>query len=146
MYSENSADIVVLPLPPFPTNAILIDISVTGSFSYCKFVAIMCYTAHMHNELETVFAKEGYRLTSPRRAVFDVLHSSESPLAIAVIIKACPDVDRVSIYRTLELFTRLGITEIIPFGWKQRYELTSPFKPHHHHLYCTNCGILIDIH
>lgn len=100
----------------------------------------------MHNELETVFAKEGYRLTSPRRAVFDVLHSSESPLAIAAIIKACPDVDRVSIYRTLALFTRLGITEIIPFGWKQRYELTSPFKPHHHHLYCTNCGILIDIH
>lgn len=100
----------------------------------------------MHNELETVFAKEGYRLTSPRRAVFDALHKSEAPLAIAAIIKACPDVDRVSIYRTLELFTQLGISEIIPFGWKQRYELTSPFKPHHHHLYCTSCATLIDIH
>lgn len=100
----------------------------------------------MHNELETVFAKEGYRLTTPRRQVFDALHKTETPLAIAAIIKACPDVDRVSIYRTLELFTKLGIADIIPFGWKQRYELTSPFKPHHHHLYCTTCGKLIDIH
>lgn len=100
----------------------------------------------MHNELETIFAKKGYRLTTPRRDVFDTLHKSDVPLAIAEIIKANPATDRVSIYRTLELFTKLGITEVIPFGWKQRYELTSPFKPHHHHLYCTTCGRLIDIH
>lgn len=62
------------------------------------------------------------------------------------IIVACPGVDRVSIYRTLDLFASLNVAEIVPLGWKQRYELTSPFKPHHHHLYCVNCGMLIDIH
>jgi Fur family ferric uptake transcriptional regulator len=100
----------------------------------------------MHNDLEVLFADRQLRLTTPRRKVFEILHESETPLQIGEIIKNCPDIDRVSIYRTLELFTKLGITDIVPLGWKQRYELTSPFKPHHHHLYCTNCGKLIDVH
>jgi len=100
----------------------------------------------IHPELETVFAREGLRLTAPRKAVFDALYSAHQPLMIKDIIQACPATDRVSIYRTLERFTSLGIAEIVPLGWKQRYELTSPFKPHHHHLYCTSCGKLIDLH
>lgn len=97
-------------------------------------------------DLEALFAQKGLRLTAPRRAVFDALRASEEPLMIRAIIRSCPTVDRVSIYRTLDLFTQLHIAEVVPLGWKQRYELTSPFKPHHHHLYCTSCGILIDVH
>jgi Fur family ferric uptake transcriptional regulator len=100
----------------------------------------------MYDELETFFAKKSLRLTTPRRSVFDALYKSEHPLLVGEVIKSCPETDRVSIYRTLELFVRLDIAEIVPMGWKQRYELTSPFKPHHHHLYCTNCGALIDVH
>lgn len=98
------------------------------------------------SELETLFAQKGLRLTQPRRTLFDALYNSRQPLLISQLIKAHPSVDRVSIYRTLELFIQLGIAEVIPMGWKQRYELTSPFKPHHHHLYCTGCGKLIDLH
>jgi Fe2+ or Zn2+ uptake regulation protein len=97
-------------------------------------------------DLETLFAREQLRLTSPRRAVFDALRAAHEPLMIRDIIAACPSVDRVSIYRTLDLFVSLNVADLVPLGWKQRYELTSPFKPHHHHLYCTNCGTLIDVH
>jgi Fur family transcriptional regulator, ferric uptake regulator len=100
----------------------------------------------MYDELETLFAQKALRLTTPRRVVFDALYTSKHPLLIGEIIKACSHTDRVSVYRTLELFTKLGVAEIIPMGWKQRYELTSPFKPHHHHLYCSHCGALIDVH
>lgn len=100
----------------------------------------------IHSELETVFAREGLRLTAPRKQVFEALYEAEQPLMIKDIIRTCSSIDRVSIYRTLELFVQLNIAEVVPMGWKQRYELTSPFKPHHHHLYCTACGKLIDIH
>jgi Fur family ferric uptake transcriptional regulator len=98
------------------------------------------------NELEVIFAREQLRMTTPRQMVFEALRGSEMPLAIGDIIKKCPSIDRVSIYRTIELFSELGIVEVVPTGWKQRYELTSPFKSHHHHLYCTKCHKLIDIH
>ena len=97
-------------------------------------------------ELEVIFAREQLRMTTPRQAVFDAMRSSDMPISIADIAKKCPSTDRVSIYRNIELFVKLGIAEAVPVGWKQRYELTSPFKSHHHHLYCTNCGTLVDIH
>jgi Fur family ferric uptake transcriptional regulator len=100
----------------------------------------------VYTELEVIFARKSLRMTTPRQLVFESLRGSEMPLAIGDIIKKCPSIDRVSIYRTIELFGELGIVEVVPTGWKQRYELTSPFKSHHHHLYCTNCHKLIDIH
>lgn len=100
----------------------------------------------MQPELETIFARQQLRLTRPRQEVFNILQESNVPLSAPAIAKQCPDIDRVSVYRTLELFTSLDIATVVPVGWKQRYELTSPFKPHHHHLSCTNCGALIDVH
>lgn len=100
----------------------------------------------MDNELEVIFAREGLRLTEPRRAVFRLLTKSHEPLSIADIVKRAPKADRVSVYRTIDLFDRLGIVRSVSFGWKLRYELTSPFKAHHHHLSCTKCDKLIDVH
>lgn len=100
----------------------------------------------MDNELEVIFAREQLRLTEPRRAIFRLLQKSDQPLSIADIAKGCPGTDRVSVYRSIELFDRLGIVQPVSFGWKLRYELTSPFKAHHHHLLCVQCGRLIDVH
>ena len=100
----------------------------------------------MENELEVLFAKEGLRLTSARKEVFRLLYRSEKPLSIASIAKALSGIDRVSVYRTIELFQNLGIVNPVPLGWKQLYELTSPFKAHHHHLSCIKCGKLVDVH
>lgn len=97
-------------------------------------------------ELDALFTREQLRMTTPRQTVFETLRASEMPLSIGDLTKKCPSVDRGSIYRTIELFVSLNIAEAVPVGWKQRYELTSPFKSHHHHLYCTACGKLTDIH
>ena len=56
-----------------------------------------------------------------------------------------PDIDRVSVYRTIELFVRLGIAQKVYVGWKYRIELTEEYSDHHHHLLCTTCGTLTNI-
>ena len=99
----------------------------------------------MERELEVIFAREKIRLTHPRKVIFKILHESDAPLSASMIAKQCQSIDRVSVYRSLDLFVRLGIARSVPIGWKQRYELTDPFRSHHHHLSCTSCGQLIDV-
>ncbi len=87
----------------------------------------------------------GLRVTTPRKAVFAILKRSEQPLTIVEIVKQLPATDKVSIYRTIDAFTKHHIVTVVPQGWKPRYELAAPLKPHHHHMHCEACGKLIDI-
>lgn len=96
-------------------------------------------------QLETLLRTSGNRLTTPRQKVFAVLQQAAHPLSLQQLSLQCRGVDRTSIYRTLELYEQLHIIEIVHVGWKKRYELADPFKPHHHHLQCTNCHELIAI-
>lgn len=95
--------------------------------------------------LPELLRRHGLRITTPRQRIFDILKSHDTPLDIATILADRGAVDRVSVYRTLELFIQLGIVTVIPTGWKKRYELADPFKPHHHHLECTACSNLVAI-
>ncbi len=97
------------------------------------------------DEFTSYLSSRNYRITTARKAVFTVLNAADKPIAIQDITKRARDIDRVSVYRTLELFTLLGIVEVVHVGWKKRYELAGPFKPHHHHLECTSCHELIAI-
>jgi len=62
---------------------------------------------------------------------------------MAELIAACPGIDRASVYRTSELFEKLGILVRIPHGWKYRLELGEAFHEHHHHATCATCGASI---
>ena len=85
------------------------------------------------------------RSTLPRKTVFDVLATAEKPLSMRDLVKQCPSIDRVTLYRTLNTFMQAGIVRVVPVGWKRMYELTESFAPHHHHMICTQCGTVIDI-
>lgn len=100
----------------------------------------------MNNELNGILVNAGLRLTKPRLLIFDTLKSFEQPMSIVDIVKACPGIDKVSVYRTISLFSKLHIISAVPHGWKQLYELAAPFTPHHHHLVCEKCGTLTEIH
>lgn len=99
----------------------------------------------MERELEVIFAHAGKRMTTPRKEIFRTLQQSQKPLSIAMISTLCKEIDRTSVYRTIELFNQLGIVKSVQLGWRQRYELADPFKMHHHHLSCTKCGQLVDL-
>jgi Fe2+ or Zn2+ uptake regulation protein len=100
----------------------------------------------MHEEALRILSTYGLRNTTPRRVVFEALLACDTPVSIIQLIQLCPEIDKVSVYRTIDLFSKLGITDPVTHGWKQRYELASPFKPHHHHLVCRACGTASEIH
>lgn len=94
----------------------------------------------MHPDLESILKTAGQSVTKPRQAVFETLSHTDEPLKNGEIAKRTSQVDRASVYRTLELFTKLGITTTTIRGWTPFTELAEPFKPHHHHMICEHCG------
>ena len=94
----------------------------------------------MHYEtLKTLLKNNGSSLTKPRKVIFDLLIDQE-PQTMQVLAKRASDrVDRATVYRTVELFEKLGVAHRINVGWKYKIELSDIFLDHHHHFYCTNC-------
>lgn len=99
----------------------------------------------MHQELANILKQSGYSLTKPRQHVFMTLWHATESLKTGEIARRTPEVDRASVYRTLELFASLNITTTTLRGWTPFTELADPFKPHHHHLRCTNCDTIEEI-
>jgi Fur family ferric uptake transcriptional regulator len=94
-------------------------------------------------QLQNLLQKHSRSMTRPRAKVFEALQSGE-PLTIQELILRCsPDIDRASVYRTVQLFERLGIVQRVQIGWKYRLELSSDFQLHHHHMHCVRCGAII---
>lgn len=92
-----------------------------------------------------IISSNGYRLTEAREDTFKLLISTDPQSVREILAKAAGKVDRVSIYRNIELFEKLGIVHRIYVGWKYKLELSDEFIAHHHHLSCLNCGKVIDI-
>lgn len=91
---------------------------------------------------------EGFKLTGPRLKILEYLiDASEHPGVNEIytaVKKQLPGVGTATIYRTVELLTRLGVIRALLFnGARVRYELNRP-RDHHHHLICTVCGQVID--
>ncbi len=100
----------------------------------------------MHSDkFAQILKKNNVSLTTTRKAIFATLLRSEKPLKKGEIARLTPSVDRASVYRTLELFSRLGITTTIVRGWTPFTELAEPFKAHHHHITCDQCGMIVEI-
>lgn len=95
--------------------------------------------------LKQLLSSGGYHLTKPRELVFNILYES-GPLSMSELITATKGkVDRVSVYRTIDVFEKLGLANRIYLGWKHKIELSDDFVHHHHHLTCLKCGKTIDI-
>jgi Fur family ferric uptake transcriptional regulator len=93
----------------------------------------------MKERLKAQLTTAGYSLTRPRLAVFVAM--ADRALSMSEL-QACLQgtLDRASLYRTLELFERLQIIEIMGQGKHRRYELSDTYNMHHHHLNCMRCG------
>lgn len=96
-------------------------------------------------DIEKVLENHKLRVTKPRLAIFDTLRTASRPLSEVEIVAQTSTVDPVTVYRTIELFLKLEVVVGVAHGWKQRYELASPFRPHHHHILCMECGVIEEI-
>ncbi len=96
--------------------------------------------------IQSILVGQKLRITKPRVAVFEALEQAKEPVSLRNLVEALSSIDRVSIYRTLELFEKLHIITVVHIGWKKRYELAAAHQQHHHHhLVCTQCGSITEI-
>lgn len=96
--------------------------------------------------LTETLRKAGFKYTGPRQCVAEVLlddhHHLTAPEIVELVAERDASIGRMSVYRTLDLFTRLGlIRPVFQGGPNARYAVM--FSGHHHHLVCENCGCVI---
>lgn len=93
---------------------------------------------------------EGYFITEPREIMIDYVTSKDEAATVEEMIEDLRtedrDIDRSSVYRTINLFTELGIVGNVLFrDGVKRVELSSEFGgSHHHHLVCDECDKVIE--
>ena len=95
--------------------------------------------------LQKILKDNGYSLTKPRTVVCDLLWGNEPQSIRELAQRSQGSIDRVSLYRTLELFEKLGLVRRVYIGWKYRVELSDVFTHHHHHISCLGCGKVVAI-
>jgi Fur family transcriptional regulator, ferric uptake regulator len=78
----------------------------------------------------------GYKATPQRLAVLSAIAAGQHQ-GLKEIRTRCPEVGMVTLYRTLGLFSELGLVRRLDLGRGPRYELA---EDHHHHLICEECG------
>lgn len=98
-------------------------------------------------EVAATLRRHGYKLTPQRRAVIRAIASSQDHLTPATIYEKVhqdhPNIGLVTIYRTLEILTELELVcELHAGGICHSYTTSTP--EHHHHLICSNCGMVTD--
>lgn len=100
-------------------------------------------TAHAE-QLKKALGDSGHRLTGPRLAVWETITGSTSHMTadeIAVEVRAVdPTVNLSSVYRSLALFSELGLVREsnLGAGDATHWELAHPDEQFH--LRCTSCG------
>jgi Fur family transcriptional regulator, ferric uptake regulator len=92
-----------------------------------------------------ILKNQGYSVTKQRQFLFELLVGSEAVSMRDLCKLAAGKMDRASVYRTVAVFEKTGITHRINIGWKYKVELSDAFAEHHHHLTCLNCKRVIPI-
>lgn len=102
--------------------------------------------------LKTELKDKGYKMTSQRKAILDVLiendgkHLSTEEI-YELVKKKYPEIGVATVYRTLLLFDSMELVYKLDFDdGCSRYELNKNKEDHrHHHLICMGCGSVSEV-
>lgn len=89
----------------------------------------------------------GMRATSQRALILETISRGQGHLDADEVYRRArqkyPRLSLSTVYRTLQLFKKLGLVEKVHFGEAHHhYELKSPSE--HYHLVCLGCGRIIE--
>jgi Fur family transcriptional regulator, ferric uptake regulator len=88
----------------------------------------------------------GQRLTPRRRSLLEILRAARQPLTIHEILERGNGLAMSSAYRNLTTLEQAGVVHRIITGEDfARYELAEDLTEHHHHLVCSQCGLVRDM-
>lgn len=95
---------------------------------------------------EALLQEHGYRLTPGRIALLMFLKLAKKPLTVGEIQKQLTHkIDKVTLYRALEDFTKSKIVGKINLQDTATYYEFLNKDHHHHHIVCEKCGKIEDI-
>ncbi|MBM9604007.1 Fur family transcriptional regulator [Desulfopila inferna] len=94
-----------------------------------------------------IIESAGLEPTSKRRRLLEVIGNNGHPLSAVAIFNAIQEfhrINRVTVYRILDLFVENNILERISTGSRAAHYGMGPNENHapHPHFYCTRCGRL----
>lgn len=100
------------------------------------------------DDLTSLYRRKGMKVTPQRRAVFGLLEGNTShPTANDIFdsVRAqMPTVSRKTVYTILHELTEMGEIQSLDLGTGSlRFD---PNVAAHHHMVCTACGIVDDVH
>lgn len=90
-------------------------------------------------KFKKLLRQNGHFITTPRMRLFGYLQKHPT-LTLKELIALTKKHDQVTVYRTVELFERLGIINKLRLGGQTKLELSDVFRHHHHHMTCVRCG------
>jgi Fur family transcriptional regulator, ferric uptake regulator len=100
------------------------------------------------NKITTSLRDSNYKITPQRKAILKTIAQSRdhlTPISIYKLVQQqYPSIGLVTIYRTLDILTGLGLLCKVHADENcQSYLLKRP-EGHHHHLVCSGCGTVLD--
>lgn len=92
---------------------------------------------HKNLVLREALQRGKYKVTPSRIRIFEELKKVKKPISVDEIYKKVSTIlDRVTVYRTLEVFGKAGLISVFVFENQHRYELVNM---HSHYLVCNGC-------
>ena len=92
-------------------------------------------------DLATTLRQQGYRVTQPRRAVWEALVRTSGHMTVEQLSQQVEgSVDQASIYRALKLFEELGLARMSHLGDSEASRWEPAHPDEHFHLVCRSCG------
>jgi Fur family ferric uptake transcriptional regulator len=92
--------------------------------------------------------EHGYKLTPQRRAIVEIIANRHEHLTPAAIYESVhdeyPTVGLVTVYRTLDVLTDLGLLCRVHTEDGCQSYLMRRRTGHHHHIVCSSCGTVAD--
>ena len=100
----------------------------------------------IHETAATRLMGDGQRYTTNRRSVIGVLADTNRPLTIPEILERAEGLAQSSAYRNLAILESASIVRrVVTSDEYAHYELAEDLTEHHHHVICSDCGVVNDI-
>ena len=99
------------------------------------------------NEIQVALKEKGYRLTSSRQKIVRALLGCGGHVTADGLLEEVHEIDttvgRMTVYRTLELLSELGLIRPVYQGTGAAHYILLD-GGHHHHLICSGCDAVIE--
>ena len=111
------------------------------------FLKFIYYTLNMEKNSQQILSDHNVSITNPRILVLETLLENKGPITLDELQKVLKNkVAKSTLYRVLNDLKKIDILDEFTSPENQTViELILEDRTHHHHLFCSDCGEIIDV-